>query len=194
MEKFLANAPEIAQRIAASIAVKTALLQQVPCIAEAASAMIDAMTAGHKLFFFGNGGSASDAEHFAAELVGRYYADRKALPAIALTTNASPMTAISNDYGFEHSFARQLEALGAPGDIAVAISTSGNSPNILRAVATARKLRMLCVGLTGESGGKLKIAVDYCICVPSTDTPRIQEAHTLIGHIWCELIERALLA
>jgi D-sedoheptulose 7-phosphate isomerase len=192
MQKFTVSAADVAERINASVAVKTALLNEASAIAAIAAKMIDALQTGHKIIFFGNGGSAADAQHFAAELVGKYYLDRKALPAIALTTNTSSLTAISNDYGFDHAFSRQLEALGAAGDVAVAISTSGKSANILKAVATARKMGMLTVGLTGENGGALKTAVDCCICVPTTDTPRIQEAHTLIGHIWCELAEKAM--
>lgn len=192
MQKFSGAAAEVAQRIAASIAVKTALTSQAKAIAQTAGVMIEALTAGKKILFFGNGGSATDAEHFAAELVGRYYTDRRALAALALTTNTSSLTAISNDYGFERTFSRQIEALGAAGDVAVAISTSGNSPNILQAVTVAHELGVKTIGLSGQSGGKLAAVADYCICVPSTDTPRIQEAHTLVGHIWCELVERAL--
>jgi len=192
MQKFLGLAAEVEQRIVASVAVKTALRSQAGRVAEAAGVMIEALKAGKKILFFGNGGSATDAEHFAAELVGRYYTDRRALPAIALTTNSSSLTAISNDYGFERAFARQVEALGVTGDVAVAISTSGNSPNILAAVALAHEMGLVTIGLAGQTGGKLAAAADYCICVPSTDTPRIQEAHTLVGHIWCELVERAL--
>jgi len=141
---------------------------------------------------FGNGGSAADAQHIAAELVGRYYLDRRPLPAEALTVNASSVTAIGNDYDFNQIFSRQVEALGNSEDVAVGISTSGNSVNVIRGVQAAKRKGLITAALTGEGGGSLKGEVDYCICVPSKDTPRIQEAHILIGHILCELVERAL--
>jgi len=179
-------------RIEEGITTKEALLEEVEIIAQVAQVLIEALRNGKKILFFGNGGSAADAQHLAAELVGRYYHDRVALPALALTVNTSTLTAISNDYSFEEVFARQLEALGQPGDVAFAISTSGNSENVLRGVRAAKARGLLTVGLTGYGGGQLKSLVDYCICVPSKDTPRIQEAHILIGHILCELIEREL--
>ena len=141
---------------------------------------------------FGNGGSAADAQHIAAELVGRFAFDRPALPALALSVNSSCVTAIGNDYGFDRVFSRQLEALARPGDIAIAISTSGNSTNVLHAISTARKIGLKTIGLTGRSGGNLRNAVDYCICVPSNETPRIQECHILVGHIISELVEREI--
>jgi D-sedoheptulose 7-phosphate isomerase len=182
----------IQQRIRTSIAVKQELLKQSALLAQVAEKLIEAYEAGKKILVFGNGGSAADAQHIAAELVGKYYMDRRPLPAEALTVNTSSLTAISNDYAFERIFARQVEALGNPGDVAIGISTSGNSPNVIEAIRAAKKKGMITIGLTGAEGGRLKNEVDYCICVPSKDTPRIQEAHILIGHIWCELIERAL--
>jgi D-sedoheptulose 7-phosphate isomerase len=182
----------IQEKIIASIKVKQALLKQSRLLAQIADELIRAYRAGGKVILFGNGGSAADAQHIAAELAGRYYMDRKPLPAEALTVNTSILTAIGNDYGFEQIFARQVEALGNPGDIAIGISTSGNSPNVIEGVRAAKRKGMITIGLTGADGGQLKNEVDYCICVPSKDTPRIQEAHILIGHIWCELIERAL--
>jgi D-sedoheptulose 7-phosphate isomerase len=182
----------VRERIIASIELKQALLKQSQLLAQIADELIRAYRAGRKVILFGNGGSAADAQHIAAELAGRYYMDRKPLPAEALTVNTSILTAIGNDYGFEQIFARQVEALGNPGDIAIGISTSGNSPNVIEGVRAAKRKGMITIGLTGADGGQLKNEVDYCICVPSKDTPRIQEAHILIGHIWCELIERAL--
>jgi len=161
-------------------------------LAQVAEELIKIYRAGKKVLLFGNGGSAADAQHIAAELVGKYYIDRRPLPAEALTVNTSSLTAIGNDYAFERIFARQVEALGNPGDVAIRISTSGNSPNVIEAIRAAKKKGMSTIGLTGAEGGRLKNEVDYCICVTSKDTPRIQEAHILIGHIWCELIERAL--
>jgi len=154
--------------------------------------VIEAFREGNKVLLFGNGGSASDAQHIATELVGRFAFDRPALAALSLTESHSSVTAISNDYGFEQVFSRQIEALARPGDIAIAISTSGNSPNVLHGVATANKTGLLTVGLTGRSGGKLRSIVKECICVPSDDTPRIQECHTVIGHILSQLVEQEL--
>ena len=147
---------------------------------------------GGMVFFFGNGGSAADSQHLAAELNGRFQRERRGLPGMALTTNTSSLTAIGNDYGYEVVFSRQLESLGAPGDIALGISTSGNAANVLRAMQVAREMKLVRVGLTGQSGGKLRHEVDYCIRIPSADTARIQEAHILVGHILCEIVEEGL--
>ena len=141
-------------------------------LSKIAQSMIDAFRQGNKILLFGNGGSASDAEHIAAEFVGRFAFDRPALPAISLAENLSSVTAISNDCGFEQVFSRQIEALARPGDIAMAISTSGNSPNVLHGVATANKTNLLTIGLTGRSGGKLRSLVKQCVCVPSDETAR----------------------
>jgi D-sedoheptulose 7-phosphate isomerase len=148
---------------------------------------------GGKLIAFGNGGSASDAQHMVAELVGRYAVKRQALAAIALTTNSSSLTAIANDFGFEEIFARQLEALGKPQDVVLAISTSGNSSNVLRGLGAAKTLGLKKIGLTGNNGGKLRDLADICVIVPSSSTPRIQEAHTLIIHILCGIVESAFV-
>jgi D-sedoheptulose 7-phosphate isomerase len=182
----------VRHRIETCIEVKKGLLQQSKLLAEVAEQLIEAYKAGKKALLFGNGGSAADAQHIAAELLGKYYLHRQALPAVAITVNTSSLTAIGNDYGFEQIFARQLEALGDSGDVAIGISTSGNSPNVLQGLYAAKRKGMTTLGLTGEDGGQLKAVVDYCICVPSKDTPRIQEAHILIGHILCELVEQAL--
>jgi len=151
---------------------------------------IHALVSGRKLILFGNGGSAADAQHIAAELVGRYLRERRALPAVALTTNTSNITAIANDYSYDEVFSRQIEAFGNPGDIAVGISTSGNSRNVIRAMAAAKVKDMTTIGITGSCGGELRDATDYCLCVPSTRTPRIQEAHIWLGHTLCEIIEQ----
>jgi D-sedoheptulose 7-phosphate isomerase len=164
----------------------------LPALTEAAGALVSAYRSGHKALFFGNGGSAADAQHFAAEFVGRYLRQRVALPALALNSNTSAVTAIANDFGYEQVFARQLEALGVPGDVAVAISTSGNSPSVIQAVVCARQMGLPTIALTGASGGRLRSLVDTLIAVPSEETPRIQECHILLGHALCDAVEQAL--
>ena len=153
---------------------------------------IDALRNGRKLLFCGNGGSAADAQHWAGELVSRFYYDRPGLAAIALTTDSSILTAIGNDYGYDYVFARQVEALGQAGDVLVAISTSGNSPNVLRAADVARARGMQVIAFTGRSGGKLLPMADLCFRMPSDETPRIQEGHEFVGHLLCALIEAGL--
>ncbi len=178
-----------------SLSLKQVILQDRQLIEMVASVGLEltrALRSGRKVFFFGNGGSAADAQHLAAELVGRFDRERRALPAIALTANTSTLTAIGNDYSYDSVFVRQLEALSAPGDVAVGISTSGNSPNVVKAVRSARKAGVITVGMTGFRDSELASSVDYCIRIPSERTPRIQEAHILIGHILCELIEGEL--
>src|SRR4029077_8758418 len=150
------------------------------------------MAAGGRLLTCGNGGSAADAQHIAAELTGRFFRDRKPLPALALHGNTSSLTAIGNDYGYDEVFAREVGAHGRNGDVLLAISTSGNSRNVVRAIEAARDKSMAVVGLTGEHGGKMRDLCDVCLRVPSTSTPRIQECHILIGHTICELLERIL--
>jgi D-sedoheptulose 7-phosphate isomerase len=186
-------AAHIAREIQESISVKTELGRAAGQIAEAATAIVNCLRAGGKLIAFGNGGSASDAQHMVAELVGRYAVQRQALAAIALTTNSSSLTAIANDFGFEEIFARQLEALAKPQDVALAISTSGNSPNVLRALETAKALDLKKIGLTGNDGGKLRDLAEICVIVPSSSTPRIQEAHSLVIHILCGIVENAFV-
>jgi D-sedoheptulose 7-phosphate isomerase len=185
----------VCRSIEASLAVKQRLLassEVVSTIAAVCEIATRSLDAGGKLVLFGNGGSAADAQHIAAELVGRFAFDRPALPALALSVNTSCVTAIGNDYGFDQVFARQIEALGKPGDVAIGISTSGNSPNVVLGLSAARKMGLHAVGLTNETGGKLKGVADHCICAPSNETPRIQECHILIGHIIAELVEQAL--
>jgi D-sedoheptulose 7-phosphate isomerase len=176
-----------------SIAAKRATLEACEgAIAAAADRLIEAFRAGHQLLAFGNGGSASDAQHLCAELAGRYVRERPGLPAIALTANTSDLTAIGNDYGYHRVFARLVEAHGRAGDVAIAISTSGNSPNVLEAVAVARQRGLATIGLSGRGGGKLASCVDVPIVVASDRTPRIQETHIAIIHVLCELIDDAL--
>jgi len=181
--------------IQASIAVKERLLgsaEVVSMVAQVSEILVDSFRQGNKLILFGNGGSAADAQHIAAEFVGRFAFDRPALPALALSVNTSCVTAIGNDYGFDVVFSRQIEAIGRPGDVAIGISTSGNSPNVLRGLSVAKELGLHTVALAGCTGGKLKGAVDHCICVPSNETPRIQECHLLVGHIIAELVEQTI--
>lgn len=185
----------VEDQLAASAYVKLLLLQrQSAAIAEAGEKLAKVFKAGRSVFLFGNGGSAADCQHIAAELEARFLRERKALPCHALTTNTSTLTAIGNDYGYERTFARQVEAYCRKGDAVIAISTSGNSPNVLEGVKAARKAGAFSIGLTNEKGGKLKGAVDHAICVPSTDTQRVQECHLAIGHILCDLIEARLFA
>ena len=161
-------------------------------IEDAVTLCIDALRNGKKLLFCGNGGSAADAQHWAGELVSRFYYDRPGLAAIALTTDSSILTAIGNDYGYDYVFARQVEALGQSGDVLVAISTSGNSPNVLRAADVARARDMQVIAFTGRSGGKLLPMSDICFRMPSDETPRIQEGHEFVGHLLCALIEAGI--
>lgn len=163
-------------------------------ILRAVALSVDALKGGNKLLFAGNGGSAADAQHWAGELVSRFYFDRPGLPAIALTTDTSILTAIGNDYGYDYVFARQVEALGRKGDVFFAISTSGNSKNILRAIEAARTIGINVIGFTGQSGGKMAELCDLCFRMPSSETPKIQEGHEFIGHLICGLIEQHMFA
>ena len=182
---------EIRAQLQESVQVKQNLSDELlGRIEEFAVKSAKALAQGNKLVFFGNGGSAADAQHLAAELVVRLRADRPGLAAVALTTNPSVLTAASNDYGFEHVFARQIESLVSPGDILVALSTSGTSPNIVRGVEAGAQRGAFRVALTGESGGALAGKVDLLLNVPSRDPQRIQETHLTIGHIVCSLVER----
>src|SRR6185437_600881 len=182
-----------AENFAQSHSVKQAALEQLlPRLVASAERLIACYRSGGKALFFGNGGSAADAQHLAAEFVGRYLAERRPLPALALNANSSAVTAIGNDYGYEHSFSRQLEALGCRGDVAVGISTSGNSPNLVVALRKARELGMATIGMTGEGGGKMRAQADFLLDVPSRETPRIQECHILIGHCLAQAVEQAL--
>lgn len=161
-------------------------------IARIAVRLVETLKIGNKLLIMGNGGSAADAQHFAAEIVGRFKMERPGLPAIALSTDTSIITAIGNDYGFERIFSRQLEALAAPGDALIGISTSGNSPNILKALETGRQAGCSTIGLLGRDGGTIKDICDLALIIPCDDTPRIQEGHITVIHILCDLIEQSL--
>jgi D-sedoheptulose 7-phosphate isomerase len=179
-------------QIQQSLEVKQAILDDAELLAlieKVALKCLDVYRQGGKVMLAGNGGSAADAQHLAAELVGRFYLNRPGLPALALTTNSSALTAISNDFDPNLIFARQLEALGQAGDVFIGISTSGNSPNVIEALKSCREKGIASVGLAGAGGGKMKEHCDYCLIVPSQDTPRIQEAHVMIGHIICGIIE-----
>lgn len=182
----------IAQEMADHQAVLEATLQTLPnAIEEAATLMVEALKQGNKVLFFGNGGSAADAQHWAAELSGRYKVERGGLAGIALTTDTSALTAIGNDYGFEFIFSRQVEALGRAGDVLVGISTSGNSPNVLRAFEKGKSLGCKSIGFSGRDGGKMAALCDVNLIIPSNNTPRIQEMHALIGHILCQAVDDA---
>lgn len=185
----------VGKQIERNIEVKRKLLADLTSqllILDVAMQIVRSLRAHGKVFFFGNGGSAADAQHLAAEFTGRYLKERSGLPGLALNANTSSLTAIANDYGFEEIFARQLEALGRPGDVAVGISTSGNSPNIIQALRVAKTKSIFSVAMTGESGGIARTVADRTICIPSSETPRIQECHILVGHIICEIVEKVL--
>jgi len=185
----------IREHMEASIAAKRRVLDQLlPVIESAAQAIIGAVRTGNKVLFFGNGGSASDAQHLAAEFVGRYEKERRALPSIALTTDTSILTAVANDYSFDTIFARQIEALGVRGDVAFGISTSGNSKNVNQAILAAKAKGLKTVGLTGRSGGELAKIADITIVIPVERTAHIQECHIAIGHVLCRLVDEAVTA
>jgi D-sedoheptulose 7-phosphate isomerase len=190
------HSPFIRQAIQDSIDVKSELLNQLQLlenISQVCNRCIDMFANGNRLLIAGNGGSAADAQHIAAEFVCRFNFERSGLPAMALATNYSMITAAGNDYSFDDVFAREIEANGKAGDIFIGISTSGNSVNILRAIESCKKKGIYTVGLTGN-GGKLKDLVDICLSIPSTSTPRIQESHILVGHIICEIVEKQMFA
>jgi D-sedoheptulose 7-phosphate isomerase len=181
----------ISSNIVRSVEVHNRILDTcLPAASRAAEALVSAYRHGGKALFFGNGGSAADAQHLAAEFVGRFLVDRNPLPALALNANSSAVTAIGNDYGYEMVFARQLQAFAVPGDVAVAISTSGNSRNVIEGVLCARSMGLFTIGMTGASGGHLGELVDVLIAIPCEETPRIQECHILIGHSLCDVVER----
>jgi D-sedoheptulose 7-phosphate isomerase len=186
---------KVADIIRESISVKQALLENAALLSSveaAAEALTTAFRADKKALFCGNGGSASDAQHISAELSGRFYFDRPPLYAEALHVNTSYVTAVANDYSYDEIFARMVRAAGRTGDVLVGLTTSGNSPNVLKAVQVAREAGMVTIAFTGETGGKLKGMCDHLINVPSRDTARIQESHIMVGHILCELIEASL--
>jgi D-sedoheptulose 7-phosphate isomerase len=189
MKDFIAGEFDSAQRSFQRLAQDAVVREQ---LVAAALSCVGALRAGGKLLFAGNGGSAADAQHWAAELVGKFSLDRPGLAALALTTDSSILTAVGNDLGYERVFARQLEALGVAGDVFVAISTSGRSPNILAAAKVAKARGLHVIGFTGEGGGELRALCDTCFCIPATDTPRIQEGHEFVGHLLCALVEQEM--
>ncbi len=186
---------KIKEIISTSISTKQLLLSDeviLSKISQSVETITNAFKAGSKVLFCGNGGSAADAQHLAAEFSGRFYKNRKALPAEALHCNTSYLTAVANDYSYDVIYSRLLEGIGAKGDVVIGLSTSGNSTNILNAFEVAKQIGITTIALTGESGGKMKDACDVLLNVPSSDTPRIQESHIMIGHIICELVEANL--
>ncbi len=185
----------ISKNIQAAVSLKQSILKDeklIESVAHIAEAMINCFKNGGKVLFCGNGGSAADAQHLSAELSGRYYFDRPPLFAEALHINTSYLTAVANDYSFDHIFERAIIGMGKPGDVLVGISTSGNSPNVVAALKKAKEMNMVTVGFTGLGGGKAKEHCNYLINIPSKNTPRIQECHMLLGHTLCELIEKGM--
>ena len=183
---------KIKKIIKASIDTKQSVLQNeglLKTIEASVDVIVNAFRNGNRVYFCGNGGSAADAQHLAAEFSGRFYTDRKALPAEALHCNTSYLTAVANDYSFDEIYSRLIDGIGEKGDVLVGLSTSGNSPNILKAFNTAKKKEMVTIGFTGKSGGELRTLCNHLINIPSTDTPRIQESHIMVGHIICQLVE-----
>jgi D-sedoheptulose 7-phosphate isomerase len=183
---------KIREIIEASIAVKQQILgddKLMQTVNSSADLMVNALKTGNRIYFCGNGGSAADAQHLAAEFSGRFYTDRKALPAEALHCNTSYLTAVANDYGYDVVYARLIDGIGNKGDVLVGLSTSGNSINILKAFEIAKEKGIVTIGFTGIEGGQMRSASDYLINVPSKDTPRIQESHIMLGHIICQLVE-----
>jgi D-sedoheptulose 7-phosphate isomerase len=190
-----ASLDTIRRAVADSLELKRAFFEtNAPRIADVAREVCRAIESGRKVLLFGNGGSAADAQHIAAEWVGRFERERRALPAIALTTDTSILTAVANDYGYDQVFVRQVRALGQNGDVAIAISTSGSSPNVLRAAEAAAEIGMVTVGLTGRDGGELGGLVRHHLNVPHRSSARVQEIHIMVGHIVCELVEANLRA
>jgi len=184
----------VLDRLQDSLAVKSQMLSS-DCVGQAAAVaevMITSLRAGGKILFFGNGGSAMDAGHLAAELAGRFYRDRPGLAGISLSDGTASLTAIANDYAYDDVFARQIRGLGRPGDVAVGLTTSGNSANVVNALLAARETGLVTVALTGSSGGKVAAIADLCIRVPTDDTPRVQEACMHLGHTICEIVEREM--
>ncbi len=183
---------KIKQIISSSIAVKQTVLgdaKLLSTVENIANEMVRCLKRGNRIYFCGNGGSAADAQHLAAEFSGRFYTDRKALPAEALHCNTSYLTAVANDYSYDVVYARLIEGIANEGDFVVGLSTSGNSTNIVKAFEVARSKNVITVGFTGKEGGKMKPLSDYLVNVPSTDTPRIQESHIMLGHIICQMVE-----
>ncbi len=191
MRRYISDQLSLTQQIISEIQKSEDLISRV---SSAAAVCIGILRAGGKILLAGNGGSAADAQHIAGELVSRFAFDRPGLPAIALTTDTSILTAIGNDYGYEKLFSRQVQALGRPGDAFIGYSTSGRSPNVLDAFKEARRKELICIGLTGNRGGAMRELCDHLLEVPSGDTPKIQEGHLILGHILCGLIENEIFS
>jgi D-sedoheptulose 7-phosphate isomerase len=189
MRRYITGQISDAQRMMASMLADEALIATVGAVAECC---ISSLRQGGKILLAGNGGSAADAQHIAGEFVGRFARERAGLPAVALTTNTSILTAVGNDYGYEHLFARQVQALGNKGDVFIGYSTSGRSPNILRGFEEARGKGLVCVGMTGSHGGPMGALCDHLLEVASSETPKIQEGHLVLGHIICGLVENGM--
>ena len=184
---------KIREIISSSIETKQKILADetlLKTICDGVDVIVNAFKNGNRVYFCGNGGSAADAQHLAAEFSGRFYTDRKALPAEALHCNTSYLTAVANDYSFDDIYSRLIDGIGEQGDVLIGLSTSGNSNNIIKAFETAKKKGMITIGFTGETGGRMRSLCDYLINIPSNDTPRIQESHIMVGHIVCQLVEQ----
>lgn len=186
LEKIISRSLEYSRELTFSLQKQSESIRRISLV------IAKAYENQKKVLFFGNGGSAAEAQHLAAELTGKYYMERKSLPAIALSTNSSTVTALGNDFGFSNIFKKQIEGLGDQGDVAIGMSTSGESENVIQALKLARELGLSTVGFTGKGGGKMKEIADCCLQVPSDDTPRVQEGHILVGHIICEIVEKRL--
>lgn len=189
MKTFITTELDKTLSVVSAIRADTALHAQIQQVVEQ---IVSSLRSGGKVLVAGNGGSAADAQHFAGEFVSRFNYDRPGLPAIALTTDTSILTAIGNDYGYERLFERQVQALGQKGDVFLGISTSGNSPNVVAALRQARSMGLFTAGMTGQSGGAMKELCDICLCMPSTETPKVQEGHIAIEHIICGLVEATI--
>jgi D-sedoheptulose 7-phosphate isomerase len=189
LKDFIAGELRKSAAVISAIVADAALAETIETVARLC---VSSLRAGNKVLIAGNGGSAADAQHLAAEFVSRFYFDRPGLAAIALTTDTSALTAIGNDYGFERLFSRQVEALGRSGDVFIGISTSGNSPNVINALTECRAKGIVTIGLTGQAGGKMAALCDHCLRMPSGETPKIQEGHIVVGHIICGLVEREM--
>jgi D-sedoheptulose 7-phosphate isomerase len=193
MKKINKILPKIIMNLKEAYKTKRTLyLRNAKDICNIANIILSALKANRYIYLLGNGGSAADAQHIAGELQGKFFKNRRPLAVSSLTTNTSTLTAVGNDYGFEYTFSRQVEAMVKKGDVVIAISTSGNSPNVIKAVESANRLGAKTIGLTGRKGGKLKNKVSLCLCVPSSNVARIQECHITIGHILCQVVESTL--
>jgi D-sedoheptulose 7-phosphate isomerase len=191
MNNFIAVELRKTANVISAIVADAEIARMIEVVARSC---VKALRNGNKILLAGNGGSAADAQHLACEFVSRFYFDRPGLAAIALTTDTSALTAIGNDYGFDRLFSRQIDALGREGDVFIGLSTSGNSPNVLKALGEGRSKGLITIGLTGQGGGKMAALCDHCLRMPSSETPKIQEGHIVVGHVICALIEREMFS